>query len=48
MKKQTRSEKIKEAKANFKQTMRKKYPSFSEKKWASTAYRSNHPQGLTN
>lgn len=48
MKKQSRAEKIKEAKANFKTTMQKKYADFTEKKWAQTTYRFNHPQGLTN
>lgn len=39
-------EKIKEAKAKFTNTMRKKYPNFTEKKWAMTTYRDNHPQGI--
>lgn len=38
---------VKEAKMNFVNTMKKKYPDFSEKKWAGEAYRANHPQGVT-
>lgn len=36
--------KVSVARRKFVNTMRKKYPDFSERKWAQTSYRINHPQ----
>jgi hypothetical protein len=38
---------LKIAKQKFVNTMRRKYADFTEKKWANTTYRTNHPQGAT-
>lgn len=36
--------KLKEVRNNWKNKMKNKFPSFSEKKWAQTTYRTNHSQ----
>lgn len=37
-------QRIKKAKKEWKNSMRKAHSDFTPKKWASTAYRINHPQ----
>ena len=36
---------IQKAKLKFVNTMKKKYPDFTERLWANQTYRTNHPQG---
>lgn len=38
---------VKIAKSKWRRAMKKLYPDFTPRKWASTTYRINHPQMVT-